>query len=115
VHEQEGDRTHNLAPLVHEVDVERTEAGNGDGGRELLHRRVDRCLMRAPVVPVTPVLCEPPDIREGRAVLPRSVVKLVREAGERKTLLQVIELPVRHVDRERLCCSHRVRQGNDGW
>jgi hypothetical protein len=113
VNKEERYRVRDLAPLVHKVDVQRTEPVDGDYGRELRHGRVDGRLLRAPVVPITPVLGEPLDVGKRRAVLPRRVVQLVREAGEREALLQVVQLLVRHMNREWLCCSHGKRRGGD--
>jgi hypothetical protein len=113
VNKDERYSVHDLAPLVHKVDVQRTEPVHGDFDRELRHGRVDGRLLRTPVVPITPVLGEPLDVGKRRAVLLRRVVQLVREAGEGEALLQVVQLLVRHMNRKWLCCSHGKRRGGD--
>ena len=88
MNEQQRDRVHDLASLVHVVHIQRAKPVYADIAREL-RELIDIFLVHAPVVPVAPACEKSLHVRERCAVLPTSLVELVREAREREAVAQL--------------------------
>lgn len=116
MYEEQGDSALDATFLMDVVYIQRPKVGDGDVARELRKLFIQRSLLCWPVEISLPVVDQPLDIFQRRAIFRASIFEFVWECRELKFLLKDGKFVFRDGDLERLFWARQGRHGeqNEG-